>query len=145
MNLGIAVPTGPEIVAPLPMPTGALYRHPNPDGSRKNCGNCVFWGSKENRCALHAADLQVDSGEWCGFHIFGSPMEKTAPRGGMQTVTPDISGLRDVAAGAACAGCRFYRDQGDDSGFCFGVSQPDDRKPPITVELLGVCARYEGM
>jgi len=134
---------GAREAGPLPMPDGALYRHPNPDGSRKACRNCIFFIVEKDRCALHSPDLKVTDDLWCGYHIFGPPTGR--PHEGMQTVTPDISGLRPVGAGAACGGCRFYEDQGGGKGLCWGVSKPDDRRPPAPVETLGVCARYEGM
>ena len=145
VNLGRRPRMGTEGNAPLPMPNGALYRHPNPDGTRKRCGNCVMFIESEDRCFIHPPDLEVAGDMWCGYHIFGKPMAGSTLREGMQAVTPDISGLRRVGAGAACAGCQFYKDQGTGTGLCYGVSRPDDRQPPAPVELLGNCARYEGM
>ena len=129
--------------APLPTPSGALYKRPNPDGTRKNCGNCIQWMPDISRCAIHSPDLEVDADEWCGYHIFGQASGKHHPK--EMFVTPDISGLRDVGAGAACGGCKFYTDQGGNAGLCSGVSNPDTRKPPVQVDTYGSCARYEGI
>lgn len=134
---------GAREAGPLPMPGGALYKHPNPDGSRKRCGNCVMFMEAENRCAIHPQDLKITESMWCGYHIFGPPSGKPHP--GVMPVTPDISGLIEVGAGAVCSGCRFYDDKGAGNGLCWGVSRPDDRRPPAPVETLGNCARYEGM
>lgn len=131
--------------APLPAPDGALYRHPNPDGSRKRCENCFMFVPSEQACIIHFRDQKVESTDICGYHIFGQPMDKWMDHPGMQPVTPDISGLRRVGGGAVCASCRFYRDQGNGMGLCYGVSKPDDRKPPQPVELMGWCARFENM
>lgn len=134
---------GADQSAPLPKVTGALYRHPNPDGSRKACRNCIMWVSSENRCAIHGKDQAVTGDLVCGYHIFGTPMEKGMDHPGMQAVTPDVSGLRPAGPGVACASCRFYEDKGGGQGLCYGVSKDGDRRPPVPVELLGWCARYE--
>ena len=80
---------------------------------------------------------------WCGYQVSGPPSGK--PHNGGVPVTPDISGLIEVGAGAACGGCKFYEDQGGNAGLCYGVSKPDNRHPPVPVGTLGNCARYEGM
>lgn len=107
--------------------------------------NCFMYVPSENACAIHLRDQEVLTSDLCGYHIFGKPMERWMDHPGMQAVTPNISGLRPVGAGAVCANCRFYRDQGNGKGLCYGVSKPDDRKPPQPVELMGFCARYESM
>lgn len=131
--------------APLPMPDGALYRHPDPDGSRKSCGNCIMWVSGEARCVIHERNQVVESQQMCGYHIFGQPMTKWEDHPGIQPVTPDISGLRWAGPGVACASCKFYRRHDDVSGLCVGVSDPKTREPGVPVESKGWCARYEGM
>lgn len=131
--------------APLPKPDGALYRHPNPDGSRKACRNCIMWVSEEDRCVIHARGQEVDASQVCGYHIFGQPMVKWMDHPGIQPVTPDISGLRNAGGGVACGSCRFFQHTGGAGGLCFGVSRPGDRQPPQPVELQGWCARYESI
>jgi hypothetical protein len=135
----------PSTNAPLPKPDGALYRHPNPDGTAKRCGNCALFIAGHDRCSIHLPDQVVEETQWCGYFIFGNPSDKPAFQNGILAVTPDISGLREVGFGAACGSCRYYRDQGGGKGFCIGVSKPDDRQPPVPVETLGICARYEAM
>lgn len=130
---------------PLPMPSGALYRHPNPDGTRKACGNCVFWDSADERCVIHPLNVEVKASFWCGYHIFGKPLESWVHFENIQPVTPDLSGLIDAGPGVNCGSCKFYRDQGNGKGLCWGVSRPDDRKPPQPVEIMGICARFESM
>jgi hypothetical protein len=131
--------------APLPKPDGALYRHPDPDGSRKACRNCVLFVSDEDRCVIHHRDQEIDAAQLCGYHVFGTPMKTWMELPGIQPVTPDISGLRWVGPGAACASCRFYRRRDDQGGLCIGVSDPQTRQPGVPVESRGWCARYEGM
>ncbi len=133
----------PRESAPLPMPDGALYRHPNPDGTRKSCMSCIMWVSGENRCVIHARDREVPGDFVCGYHVFGVPMEKWMDHPGIMSVTPDISGLRPAGAGVACGNCRFYQDLGNGKGLCHGVSDPETRRPPVPVESRGWCARYE--
>lgn len=131
--------------APLPAPDGALYRRPNPDGSRKSCRLCIMWVSEENKCVIHPKDVEVTADMVCGFHVYGEPIKKWMDHPGIQPVTPDLSGLQIVGAGAVCASCRFYEDGGNGAGLCWGVSKPEDRRPPQPVELMGWCSRYEGM
>lgn len=142
INLGAL---GAENQAPLPTPGGALYRHPNPDGSRKSCGTCIMWVSEENRCVIHPRSLEVSADLNCGYHVFGAPMERWMDHPGIMPVTPELSGLRWAGPGVACASCKFYRAQSNDAGLCVGVSDPDTRRPGVPVQSLGWCARYEGM
>lgn len=142
INLGAI---GQSNQAPLPKPDGALYRHPNPDDTRKACRNCVLWVETRDRCIIHAKDQEVDADQLCGFHVFGEPLKEWADLKGIQPVTPDLSGLRWVGPGAACASCKFYRYQDEMHGMCIGVSDPKTRQPGVPVESRGFCARYEGM
>lgn len=138
-NLGVAGQ------APLPKPDGALYRHPNPDDTRKACLNCVMWVASENRCVIHLRDQEVGGDQLCGYHIFGAPLLEWVDYPGIMPVTPDLSGLRWVGPGAACASCKFYRGRDENGGLCVGVSDPETRQPGVPVESRGWCARYEGM
>jgi|FLYN01.1.fsa_nt_gi hypothetical protein len=134
---------GQDTQAPLPMPDGALYRHPNPDGSRKRCGNCIMFVASENACVIHRRDQDVLESDVCGYHVYGRPLSEWMDHPGIAPVTPDLSGLRPAGPGVSCASCRFYQDQGAGKGLCWGVSKSDDRRPPQPVEALGWCARYE--
>lgn len=130
---------------PLPRPDGALYRHPNPDGMRKACRNCVLWVAEENACAIHPRDTVVTEDMWCGYHLFGEPMATWIEFPNLQPVTPDLSGLQVAGPGVNCGSCKFFRDQGNGRGLCYGVSKPADRQPPQPVEIMGICARFESM
>jgi hypothetical protein len=134
-----------EPAAPLPLPNGALYRDPNPDGSRKACANCIMWSATSDQCVIHSPDVPVTRAMMCGFHVFGQPMAKWMDLPGIDYVKPELSGLRLAGPGVSCASCEFYRAQNGQKGLCMGVSKPEDRKPPVPVEALGWCARYEPM
>lgn len=142
INLGAI---GQQADAPLPKPDGALYRPPNPDDTRKACRNCVMWVATKDRCIIHRKDQEVDDDQWCGFHIFGQPRKEWVEYEGIAPMTPELSGLRMVGPGAACASCKFYRYQDEKHGLCIGVSDPKTRRPGVVVESRGLCARYEGM
>ena len=142
VNLGAI---GQATQAPLPKPDGALYRRPNPDETRKACRNCVMWVPTLERCIIHSKDQDVDGDQWCGFHVFGEPRKGWVEYEGILPMTPDLSGLRKVGPGAACASCKFYRYQDENHGVCIGVSDPKTRHPGVVVESRGICARYEGM
>lgn len=142
INLGAL---GQNDKAPLPFPPGVLYRHPNPDGSRKNCGNCIMWVANEDRCVIHPRDLRIGEDEMCGYHVFGQPMPKWMDHPGIMPVTPDISGLRMAGPGVACASCVFYKKQSDQGGLCMGVANPETGQAPVPVESRGWCTRYVSM
>ena len=61
--------------APLPFAWGVLYAKPNPDGTPKRCDNCMMWSWKDQRCSIHAANLEVPPSAICGYHVFGRPSE----------------------------------------------------------------------
>lgn len=144
MNLGQSIPVQNPEPAPLPKAWGVLYRHPNPDGSRKRCVNCVFWVPSKGLCTLHAADIRVDAQDTCGFHIFGEPADNWNMFSGIQHVKPEMSGLRDAGSGVSCANCKYYQVVDQTDGLCRAVAGKNG-KPPQPVESLGWCSRYEGM
>lgn len=141
INLGALGQSGQN--APLPEPSGVLYRHPNPDGSRKNCGNCILWVSSENRCAIHSRDLKIESTDMCGYHIYGQPLPHWVNFPLIDPVTPDLSGLRFAGPGVACASCLFYERKGNEDGLCHGVANPQTKLPPAPVESRGWCSRFK--
>jgi len=90
--------------AGLPPLWGSMYAHPNTDGSRKNCKNCIMW-SQDKRCSIHPEDLEILSTAVCGYHIFGNPMDKRMDHPGMKTVDPKFSGLENIPGGTTCDVC----------------------------------------
>lgn len=110
-----------------------MYAGPNPDGSRKNCGNCMMW-SKDNRCTIHAANREITAGMVCGFHVYGEPMDKRMDHPGLKTVTPSESGLIVAPpGGTSCDNCSFYAARK-----CMALLG----KP--SVHPKGCCARWSG-
>ena len=144
MNLGQSIPVQNPTPAPLPFAWGTLYRHANPDGSRKRCVNCVFWVPSKHQCSLHEASVQVDDQDTCGYHVFGEPADNWNMFSGIQHVKPELSGLRDAGSGVSCANCKFYQVVDQTSGLCRAIAAKNGQ-PPQPVESLGWCARYQGM
>lgn len=135
--------------ATLALPWGVLYRHPNPDGSRKACRNCFLWIRQENRCVIHAKDVTVREFMYCGFYVFGKSQEHDPNAGVLQPVEPSLSGLRAVGGGASCDTCVYF-EHGEATGqaetgkgSCYGVANPSNKRPPVPVEDLGICARHQ--
>ena len=141
---------GQDVVkdAPLPEPWGVLLAHPNPDGSRKSCVNCMMW-ARTDQCAVHDPDLIITADHVCGYHVFGEPMEVMSDHPGIQHVDPDYSGLDLVPGGTSCDLCIYYEAIGEnyeaadeDGGWCHQVSAPD-MGPPAPVGPLMCCAAWD--
>jgi hypothetical protein len=142
INLGALGQSKPD-QTPLPFPSGVLYRPPNPDGSRKNCSNCILWAKADNRCTIHSKDIRVTSDLNCGYHIFGEPLPAWVDFPGIMPVTPDLSGLRFAGPGNACAGCLFYERRDNENGLCWGVANPETGLAPAPVHSRGWCSRFK--
>lgn len=132
----------PEGQAPLPFAWGVLYAHPNPDGSPKQCRNCLMW-SRDQKCSIHSASLDVPPDAICGYHIFGEPMDKRMKHPGMDPVDPATSGFDIIPAGTYCGSCIYYEGTSEYKGVCHGVAKSDGA-PPQPVAFMGCCARWEG-
>ena len=134
---------GQDVVkdAPLPEPWGVLLAHPNPDGSRKSCGNCMMW-ARADQCAIHDPDLVITADQTCGYHVFGQPMEMLPDHPGTQYVDPDYSGLELVPGGTSCDLCIYYEPVDEESGWCHQISAPD-AGPPWPVGPLMCCAAWD--
>jgi len=122
---------------PLPYDWGILYAPPNPDGSRKQCGNCIMW-SKDNKCTIHSADVEVTENSICGYHVFGNPMPERMEHEGMMPVTPALSGLEVIQGGTSCDICMYHFP---DEGKCLGAVGADGKL--LDVEPKGCCSRWE--
>lgn len=130
--------------APLPQKWGVVYAHPNADGSRKRCLNCVLWTPEAGgRCIIHDPNLQVTGTMVCGYHVFGDPQPQWSDLPGIQPVDPKNSGLDEVGEGTSCDSCVFYEARSRYVGSCHAVAKPNDR-PPAPVDAMGCCARWEG-
>lgn len=124
--------------APLPEAWGVLYAPPNPDGSKKKCGNCALFISFAERCAIHSNSLKIIDGMVCGYHVFGVPMVSAEP------IDPKLSGLEDVSdlKGSSCSSCIYFEPTSKKNGLCHGVSKANGH-PPQPVQALGCCGRWE--
>jgi len=128
-----------ESQAPLPIPPEVIYRHPNPDGSRKKCGNCNFWMAAQNLCTLHGPDVVVPENMYCNYHIYGAPADQMDTD--LDYVKQELSVLRRAGGGLSCDVCIHYRE----GGKCVGVADPSTGKPPASVEAKGICSRQEAI
>jgi len=134
----------------LPKTWGALYAHPNPDGSRKNCGNCMMFISKEKQCEIHDHNIEVTKDMTCGYHVFGAPHPKRMHQADgihLDPVDPKHSGLDKVGKGTSCDICEYYRKINDATGTCIVVQESDGEGNSVgklvIVEAKGCCARWE--
>ncbi len=119
----------------LPTPDEVLYQAPNSDGSRKVCGNCIMYGTQDRSCTIHAAEVDIDPMQICGYYVFGPPMEERMVHAGMDPVTPDLSGLMDTEVGSSCDICVHYRQE----EICSAVQQEGRF---AKVDPLGCCTRW---
>lgn len=130
---------------PYPRPDQVLYAGPNPDGSRKMCGNCAMF---INAGACTIVGGPIDPGQVCGYHVFGAmrmEMPDAKPDDAATKMAPAVAGLIDtpLGLGTSCDGCRFFdRDRDPAVGLCAAVGAPDGM-PPVVVDALGCCARWE--
>ena len=123
-----------------PRPADVLYVHPNPDGSRKRCGNCLLW-CRTDQCTIHDAQIEVTQSMVCGYHVYGQPTPQREERG-QDPVDPDISGLTIAPGdGTSCDTCRWYEARVA-GGLCRAVVDPVSGES-ARVEALGCCARWE--
>lgn len=127
---------------PLPTYSEAVYKRPNPDGTRKSCSKCMMFVKGENRCVIHPKDLTVRSHYYCNYHIFGTPMEKWMDHPGMMSVDPAFSGLRLAGGGVSCDICVYYAATGDKDGFCTALAPEEGAAGPAKVAALAMCARF---
>lgn len=120
-----------------------LYAPPNPDRSRKACGNCLFWLPEREECFLHDASVTATADSVCGYHVFGAPMEPVPSRENMAPVTPELSGLEQVPDGTSCDSCAHYSG-GEQSGVCGLLWDKTDGTPvPAEVQALGCCCAWQ--
>lgn len=127
--------------AQAPLPNEVVYTHPNPDSSKKNCSNCMFFTETE-QCIIHRPEIHVSAEMICSYHIYGKPLRKHIDRG-QDFMDPDISGLAIVPGGTACLDCRFYTQRAA-GGLCSAMADAVTGEVPALVEALGCCARWSG-
>jgi hypothetical protein len=76
----------------------------------------------------------------CGYHVFGTPLDRWYQIKGIKPVQPSQSGLEIVPGGTSCRNCKAYESNGKGKGLCHLVY---DEGKPANVEALGCCARWE--
>lgn len=129
----------------LPKAWGVLYAPPNPDGSKKKCGNCAFFIQDAEQCMIHDEDIQITERMVCGYHVFGDPVTlEFADAISAEPIDPKLSGLEDTGRldGTSCSSCVFFEGTGPGKGLCHGVAK-EGGQPPQPVQPLGCCARWE--
>src|SRR5579885_3042914 len=61
-----------QLDGPLPDLSDVTYQEPNPDGTRKKCGNCIHFVST-GYCMLHPKNLAITPESVCGYYQMGIP------------------------------------------------------------------------
>lgn len=145
--LGPRADAPPPARIPYPPPAGVLYVGPNPDGSRKMCGNCWKWITTGG-CMEVAGDIGAEM--VCGLHTFGKPQPAVLVMEPLRKMLgPDVGLIPTPASsGTSCDRCRFYVPEENDSvseeiGLCNALGAGDGL-PPVLVDARGCCARWEG-
>lgn len=129
-----------------PSPDQVLYAAPNPDGTRKQCQNCVMWISEhQSECCIHAPDVFVPPDAICGYHVFGPPRSvRDETMNGVEFVAPETSGLEQVEGGTACEGCVNYTPTNITGGTCMAVDEADTPGFSANVDARGCCTLWTG-
>lgn len=134
-----ASPQKPKRI-PLPSAPEAVYAGPNPDGSRKRCGNCYKFVA-DGSCVEVAG--RVEEGAVCNLHVFGRPQTLPPPFGPRPKLGAVDAGLIPTPGGdgTSCDLCRFYKPSAPDVGLCEALADAM-QMPPAAVEPLGCCSRW---
>ena len=134
----------------LPKTWGVIYAHPNPDGSRKTCNNCMMFVSGEKQCEIHDTNIVVTKTMVCGYHVYGKthPKRMHQPDGvHLDAVDPKHSGLDETKIGTSCDICEYFKNPKNGTGTCIVVQQSDGEGNAIgklaIVEGKGCCSRWE--
>lgn len=124
--------------APPPELSDVLYVDPAPGGERRNCKNCVLWGSSNKKCSIMPGE-EATAFHVCGYHVFGSPGKRHIDFEGIHPPDPKFSGFSLVPEGVACENCNWFVREGDEDGVCLAVKK---RKKRAHVHPKGVCTRW---
>src|SRR5690242_10048240 len=97
----------PAVQARIPYPSvdQVLYAAANPDGTRKQCGNCYKW---DTNGACVEVGGRIATTQVCGYHRFGAAQGVMPIWAPTRKVTPTDAGLIDAPTGTSCDRCRFY-------------------------------------
>lgn len=123
--------------APLPDPVEAGYAPPNPNQSRKNCGNC-YKLSTNGSCSEVAGEI-VSNG-MCSYHVFGTPHDQGGCLQTGQKMDQKTAGyvVLKTVDGTSCDVCIAYHGDAK-GGRCHAVQSKGE---PATVEPRGCCNRW---
>ena len=77
------------------------------------CGTCVHFLAKQQRCELHGKDDEVDEDDSCGLYVHGTAEADEEPEG---LVTPEQSGL--VSREVRCENCMFFDPDSEPREHC---------------------------
>lgn len=132
----------PDKRVPYPSAADVLYAGPNPDATRKQCGNCYKWLT-QGACVEVAGDVAPT--QVCGLHVFGKPQPAQLINDPPPKRLPATVNLTPTPhdAGASCDTCRFYEPLPADPGGLCGALGAVDGLPPVIVEPRGRCARWQ--
>lgn len=140
--LGGAPPADPRALVQF-APDNVNYARPNPDGTRKNCANCLFWLKEKTECFLHDEEIEVLATTICNYHVFGSPQVAGLQRGDTDPLDPALSGLREAPNGSSCDGCTFFAPRGSTQGECNALHFKEAPKRTVLVAADARCGRWE--
>ena len=118
----------------LPTLSEVVYTPPNPDESRKYCGNCFMW-SKDEHCLIFSKDKKVVKYGVCNYHIYGK--SKDVWISGAEPLNPKLAGFLETKKGTSCDICNWYND---DSTCSIVV---DEKYEYADVQLKGCCSRWQ--
>lgn len=128
---------------PLPILTEVLYIGSNPDKSGKRCSNCYKWVIT-GRCIEVAGEIEPTM--VCGYHVFGQAQASMPLSEPERKLTAADAGLIETpnGEGVCCFTCRFF-EVGNEvgEGLCNAVASQVDTLPPVVVDSLGCCTRWE--
>jgi len=101
------------------------------------CNTCRDWITGDNRCVIHAKDVEVPGSASCGFYIVGVPQVAGTPTIG--SVTSEESGLVDRPV--RCENCKWFADEYGECNFFakLNVYLPEVFDLDTAVDAKGCC------
>lgn len=143
----VAKPVDPDerpMRTPLPTFAEARYATRNPDSSRKTCASCYKYVLSPPSCVEVAGE--IDARSWCAGHVFGTPQATQPAIGRPASRIPQGTArllMTPAGTGVSCDRCRFFTpDEAGALGLCRALGSIDG-EPPIVVDALGACARWQ--
>lgn len=131
-------PVFPKPATPAKVDRSAfLYLDPKaPKTEFAQCGTCVMFDPKRERCSIHGSNVRVVAESSCGFYIHGKP---SLQKIGAPEVTPEESGL--VTRPVRCENCRFFKKDHSICDLFHDLNQdhPDKFKLKEKVDPKGCC------